>query len=53
MPETHTPRPSLSGSQPCHLADRDALLNFISLHLPGSTPPTMCTVIPKELDEQI
>ncbi|MFI7527467.1 hypothetical protein [Nocardia salmonicida] len=35
------------------LADRDALLNFISLHLPGSEPPTMRTRIPNELDDQI
>nr|WTA71308.1 hypothetical protein OHB51_35530 [Micromonospora sp. NBC_00855] len=35
------------------LADRDALLNFITLHMPGSEPPTMRTRIPKELDEQI
>ncbi len=35
------------------LADRDALLNFISLNLPGTEPPTMRTRIPKELDDQI
>ncbi|WP_282775852.1 hypothetical protein [Nocardia sp. CC201C] len=35
------------------LADRDALLHFISLHLPGIEPPTMRTVIPKEFDEKI
>jgi hypothetical protein len=35
------------------LADRDALLNFISLHVRGVEPPTMRTVIPRELDEQI
>lgn len=35
------------------LADRDALLHFISLYLPGVEPPTMRTVIPKEFDEKI
>ncbi|MGW4123610.1 hypothetical protein [Nocardia sp. NPDC004711] len=35
------------------LADRDALLNFISLHIPGAEPPIMRTMIPTELDEHI